>query len=55
MMSPPTQERLTDPQKLQVVVGNFMQKATELILHARIMPLPDRLQRGATNRWVCAC
>ena len=45
---------LKDPEKLQVVVGNFMQKCVELILHARMMPLPDTLRRGTTNRWVRA-
>ena len=47
-----TSGALSDPQKLVTVVCNFMQKATELILHARIMPLPEALRRGATNRWV---
>lgn len=43
---------LSDSQKLQLVVGNCVQKATELILHARLSPLPASLRRGAVNRWV---
>ena len=43
---------LSDAQKLQVVVGNCIQKAVELILHARMMPLPLELRRGASNQWV---
>lgn len=42
---------LTDPQKLQLVVGNFVQKTAELILHARLIPLPDALRPGTVNRW----
>ncbi len=43
---------LSDPEKLQLVVGNCMQKALELILHARLKPLPPALKLGAVNRWV---
>ncbi|KAL3931827.1 MAG: hypothetical protein SGPRY_000966, partial [Prymnesium sp.] len=39
---------LSDPQKLQITVGNCVQKAAELILHARISPLGER---GAVNHW----
>ena len=45
------QQQLSDPQKLQLVVGNCIQKATELILHGRLMPLPATLRRGGVNRW----
>ena len=44
--------RLSDPQKLQLVVGNCVQKAAELILHARIIPLPASMKKGESNHWV---
>ena len=45
-------EGLTDAQKLQLVVRNCVQKAVELVLHSRMMPLPPHMRRGSTNRWV---
>ena len=42
---------LSDPQKLQLVVGNFVQKACEMVLHSRMVPLPPTLRRGSVNRW----
>ena len=33
-------QQLNDAQKLQLVVGNCIQKATELVLHSRLQPLP---------------
>lgn len=51
-MAEPPRAGLDASQKLQVVVGNCFQKAVELILHARIMPLPPELNRGASNEWV---
>ena len=52
MAEPQTRPGLDATQKLQVVVGNCFQKAVELILHARIMPLTPELNRGASNEWV---
>ena len=52
MAEPQTRPGLDASQKLQVVVGNCFQKAVELILHARIMPLTPELNRGASNEWV---
>ena len=45
-------EGLTDGQKLQLVVRNCVQKAVELVLHSRVIPLPPHMRRGSTNRWV---
>ena len=45
-------EGLTDAQKLQLVVRNCVQKAVELVLHSRVIPLPPHMRRGSTNRWV---
>lgn len=42
---------ISDAQKLQLVVSNFVQKACEMVLHARMMPLPPTLNRGSVNRW----
>ena len=42
---------LSDAQKLQLVLGNFVQKACESVLHARMMPLPPTLRKGTANRW----
>ena len=44
-------QQLNDAQKLQLVVGNCIQKATELVLHSRLQPLPAVLRRGGVNRW----
>ena len=45
----PSSSQLSDPQKLSIYVGNCVQKAAELILHARVSP---RGERGAVNHWV---
>lgn len=42
---------VSDAQKLQLVVSNFVQKACEMVVHARMIPLPDALRRGSVNRW----
>ena len=42
---------VSDPDKLQLVVANFVQKALEMVLHARLLPLPPTMRRGNMNSW----
>jgi hypothetical protein len=45
-------QQIDEAEKLQLVIRNCVQKAAELILHARLKPMPPAMRRGASNRWV---